>query len=52
MFPSVTVQASNYSKRGTCEALNVGYNRLAKASNYSKRGTCEAGELTSTGKPV
>ena len=34
--------ASNYSKRGTCEAHSVNGEDELSASNYSKRGTCEA----------
>ena len=44
--------ASNYSKRGTCEASTIDIYARSMASNYSKRGTCEAGELISTDKTV
>ena len=42
-------EASNYSKRGTCEALMSAFRARQTASNYSKRGTCEADVLMHTG---
>ena len=41
MLPAV----SNYSKRGTCEAVERGDLLVELVSNYSKRGTYEAGWL-------